>query len=348
MRRSCQFLLLSVTFLSVHLALARLPAPVGSEDIQSLSLTASFIFHGKVVDITPERGFGKSRIATFEVDRWYKGASRQTSVYLQFQYPGTLIGHDCIDLSRSSSWLIFAKENPLGVFQFSDDCEGGLPVSSILAPLRSNSWLQQLQDDLVAGLQDSNPEFRLDNIQRLGALKQRSSSYALREFIEHGSESEIQWATFAMLRSGDINVLPQVKQIALNQEDIRICSWSPDACDTASTLITQALGNLQDPKAAPMLRAILESSHSESYKRSAARALADIKDPLSVPILAKYLGDPNVRFHSLVGMEKNLGVPNCTLRDGWKDEDIEPQALLCKEWWDTEGKQKWSAPKHQQ
>jgi hypothetical protein len=111
--------------------LARLAAPEGMEDIPRLASHATFIFHADLLGIEsvpgPESVSGGSvyevQIASLAVDRWYVGRlsvgrPRPETVRLKYVYPGGVNGSDCIDLNRSSSWLIFAKLRPDGLYGF--------------------------------------------------------------------------------------------------------------------------------------------------------------------------------------------------------------------------------------
>ena len=51
------------------------------------------------------------------------------------------------------------------------------------------------------------------SIQRLGGLKLPSSRGALHIVIENGNDTESKWAVYAALRTGDVSVLPRVKQL---------------------------------------------------------------------------------------------------------------------------------------
>ena len=155
---------------------ARIPRPEGTEDIPYLAESASSIFHARVINIAPsdrETEWRQAGIATLAVYRWYKGDPRPSTVRLRFAYDSNsaVNGHDCVDLRRSSTWLIFANQTSPGLFEFSHDCQGGLPMASIFGPSTRKNWLQQLQQDLIAGLSDGDPAMRLANIARLGGLK---------------------------------------------------------------------------------------------------------------------------------------------------------------------------------
>jgi hypothetical protein len=287
---------------------ARLRAPEGTEDVRRLGEQASFVFHARVLSIDSVAGqdtiagqtVHEVQIAHLDVDRWYKGTPAPATVRLKYVYPGFVLGHDCIDLHRSSSWLVFANASADGFYKLSDSCQGALPMSAILAPVKKRDWLQQLQHDLVSGLQDGDTAVRLANIARLGGLKLRSSTGALRNFIDYGSEAESKWATYAVLRSGDLSVLPKAESIvieidrSLGERDPRLAS-QPDASPFLSEPEVQIAiwlqRELRDREAVPALTRILESAKAGWVRECAMGALQDIKDPRSLPVVADHLSD---------------------------------------------------------
>ena len=323
-------------------SLARIQIADGTEDVRDLFTSAEFVFHGRVVTIEPD---GKnnddsySGVAQLEVRRWYKGTPRQSTVRLRFAYDRHFgNGHSCIDLHRSASWLIFAKQTETGLFEFSDDCYGGLPVSSILASTSHGSGIQQMQDDLVAGLKDGDSAVRVENIKRLGGLRLPSSHDALEDIIEHGIEAESKWAIYAALRAGDLSVLPKVQGIVVNLSGYRV---DPDSS------IALELAHLRDPRAVPTLVAVLQSASMDFARGSAVQALQAIKDPRSVPGLANRLSDPesSIRYNALVAIGYITHEPRCTLPDDWheRDGEVDRRLASCQQWWQTQGSaRKWS------
>ena len=334
---------------------ARIPVPEGTEDIPYLAESASSVFHARVINIASsyrETEWRQAGIATLAVYRWYKGNPRPSRVRLRFAYDDNSAanGHDCVDLRRSSTWLIFANQTSPGLFEFSHDCEGGLPMAPIFAPSTSETWLKQLQQDLIAGLSYGEPDMRLANIARLGGLKLTSSSDALRQFIEHGTEAESKWATYAALRSGDVKVLPKVERTAIDLNyPANVPEREPPIRDAAPACrsaygdpdgdIVLELRNLRDPQAVPSLINILESAKTGLARNCAVEALQNIKDPRSIPSAAHHLDDPDrgVRYNSLVTIMYITRQPECTLPHGWKESDIPAYVDRCKNWWKLAG-----------
>ena len=338
---SVLYLVLSFLLLFPSISLARIQISDGSEDLRDLFSSAEFVFHGRVVTIESD---GKNNdwyngVADLEVDRWYKGTPTRPTVRLQFVYNRNFgNGHLCIDLHRSASWLIFAKQVGNGVFEFSDDCYGGLPVSSILASTTHGTGIQQMQDDLIAGLQDGDSNARLENIKRLAGLRLLSSHDALKNFIDHGSEAESKWAIYAALRSGDLSVLSKVQSIVINLNQYRV---DPDSS------IALEIAHLKDSRAVPMLISVLESANMDFARGSAVQALQAIKDPRSVPSLANHLSDPDssVSYNSLVAISYITHEASCTLPDDWheKEGEVNRRLASCQQWWQTQGSaRKWS------
>jgi HEAT repeat protein len=344
---------------------ARLRSPEGTEDIGRLADHASFIFHAQVLSIEsvlekePVSGeiVQEVNIANLAVRRWYKGEPGSETIRLKYIYPGFGSGDDCIDLNRSSSWLIFAKLTNDGAYEFSDVCEGGLPVSAILAPATKGNWLHQLQRDLIAGFQDADPDLRLANIARLGALKLRSSGRALHELIENGNEIEARWAIYAALRSGDPSVFPKVESILIERDSLSIrpqterpdeslvltdsTALLPDSAAPQCSMeglnihIQYEIGNLWNPEAVPMLARIAASAQEENVRSLAFSAIRSINDPRALAALVDLLNgpDPKLRTEALDAIAHITTAPECQHGEA-EEESIEP----CKMWWEHEGR----------
>jgi len=344
---------------------ARLRSPEGTEDIRHLADQASLIFHAQVLSIESvvEKESVSGEIiqevntANLAVRRWYKGGPGSETIRLQYIYPGFGSGDDCIDLNRSSSWLIFAKLTDDGTYAFSDACEGGLPVSAILAPVVKGDWMHQVQQDLIAGLQDANPDLRLANIARLVALKMRSSGRSLHELVEHGNELEARWAIYAALRSGDPSVFPKIESMVIEDDSPSIppqterpneslvltdsTALLPDSAAPQCSMeglkihIQYEIGNLRNPEAVPMLARIAVSAQEYNVRSIAFSAIRSINDPRSLAAFVDLLNDPDpkLRTAALDAIAHITTAPECQ-RGEAAEESIEP----CKAWWEHEGR----------
>jgi len=315
----------------------RLMSPPSMADVRALAEKAPLVLRGHVLRVTPgtlntESGTRVLSIATFQVDRWYRGkGSREVS--LRFVHPNFASnGHDCIDFRPGTYWVVFAVERD-GQLEMIDDCEGALTISPLLGPdLGDKDWLAQLEADFLAGLGDQDSAARLASIQRLGGLKLPSSRGALHNVIEKGNDAESKWAVYAALRTGDVTVLPKVKQLLTNK-------YGDGALPEQA--IALQLRYVMDPTAMPDLVAILESAPSELARTSVLIALGEkLKAPRAVPSLAAHLSDPDryARYDSLDGLKNITHEAACTLPREWKEEDVEPQISRCRLWWEQDGK----------
>lgn len=368
MRRSGTFLLWAIFtcwLCSPCTLSARLRGPEGTEDIRHLAEHASIIFHAQVLSIESIKKKDsisgeiilEVNIANLAVDRWYKGEPGTETIRLKYTYPGFGSGDDCIDLNRSSSWLIFAKRTADGAYEFSDNCEGGLPVSAIVAPATKGDWVHQLQQDLIAGLQDADPDLRIANIARLGALKLRSSGSALHALVENGNELEARWAIYAALRSGDPSVFARVESMLIDNDSLSIPPQTerpievPLLTDSTALLpysaapqcsmeglkiqIQYEIGNLRNPEAVPMLAQIARSATEDNVRSVAYSAIRWINDPRSLAALVDLLDDPDpkLRTEAFDAIRHITTVPEC------QEGDVESGLIEpCKAWWEGEGR----------
>ncbi len=314
----------------------RLMLPPSMADVRDLAERAPLVFRGHVLTVTPittntEPGARVESIATIQVDRWYRG-KRSMEALLRFAYSGEIFanGHDCIDFRPETYWTVFAVEKN-GQMEMIDDCEGALTISPLLGPDLGNAdWLAQMEADFLAGLNDHNTAARLASIQRLGGLKLPSSRDTLRRVIENGDDAESKWAVYAALRTGDVTVLPRVKQLLANGDG-----------ELPERAIGLQLRYVTDPSAVPDLLAILNSAPSDLTRTCVLIALgANLKDSRAVPSLAAHLSDPalQARYDALDGLKNITHEEACTLPREWKEQDVQPQISRCKIWWEQVGK----------
>lgn len=327
----------SVLCLSAVQLWSRLMSPPSMADVRALAEKAPIVFRGRVAKVSPfgvnpPHTIALDSIADIEVDRLYRGKAR-TAASLYFAYRGLstgINGHYCIDFQPDTYWLVFAVEKD-GRLELIDDCEGALAISPLLGTdLKVADWPTQMEADFLAGLGDSSSAARVLSIQRLGGLKLPSSRSALHRVIETGGKDESKWAIYAALRTGDVSVLPRVKELlALGDDD-----WPERA-------ISLELQHVTDGTAAPDLIAILDSAPGEITRTSVLIALGEnLKDPRAVPSLAAHLSDPDryARYDALDGLKNITKEKACTLPPEWREEDVEPQISRCKVWWEQVGK----------
>jgi len=304
-------------------------------DVRDLAERSPIVFRGRVSTVNligenPQPSIRRNAVAVFQVDRWYRGEAHAIAS-LNFTFSTVFSnGHNCIDFQPDSYWTVFAVEKSEHL-ELIDDCGGALTVSPLLAANFGNTnWLAQMEADFIAGLDDADADGRLASIQRLAGLKLASSRVALHRVIEQGTVRDSKWAIFAALRTGDVTVLPKVKQLLANGDH-----RAPE------NAIALELRNTTDRSAVPDLIAILDESPGELTRATVTTALGEkLKDPRALPSLGAHLSDPDqyVRFNALVGLSNITHERACTLPPAWTELDVEPKILQCKTWWEQEGK----------
>jgi hypothetical protein len=243
-------------------------------------------------------------------------------------------GHDCIDFQPDTYWLVFAVEKS-GRLELFDDCEGALAISPQLGPhLKDFAWLAQMEADFLAGLNDAAAANRIVSLQRLGGLKLPSSQDALHRIMKMGDKNEANWAVYAALRTGDISVLPSVKQMLSGGE-----MSSPER------EIAFEVKNVSDPNAVADLIAILARAPGELTRTSVLIALAEnIKDPRAVPILADHLSstDESIQYLALEGLRNITHEKACSPSESSNSRKLASRVQQCKLWWEEKGEfQSW-------
>lgn len=267
---------------------SRLMSPPAMADVRDLAEKAPIVFRGRVVKVSspgeqPRRTYVVNSIATIEVDRLYRGKARAETT-LHFVYsglPAGMNGHNCIDFQPNTYWLVFAVEKA-GTLELFDDCEGALAIPPLLGPdFEGSDWMARMEADFLAGLGDSSSAARVLSIQRLGGLKLPSSRGVLHRVIDAGDKEESKWAIYAALRTGDVSVLPRVRELLAVGDD----DWPERA-------ISFELQNVTDATAVPDLIAILNSATGDLTRTCVLIALGEkLKDSRAVPSLASHLSD---------------------------------------------------------
>jgi hypothetical protein len=326
----------SVVCLCVVQLWSRLMVSPPMADVRALAEEAPIVFRGRVVKVSSSGENLRNTtllnsIATIKIDRLYRGkASAESSLPFVFESPSGSNGHYCIDFQPYTYWLVFAVEKD-GRLELFDDCDGALAISPLLGPdVKDAGWLAQMEADFLAGLSDSSSAARVLSIQRLGGLKLPSSRGALHRVIEEGNQDESKWAIYSALRTGDVTVLPKVKELlAMGDQD-----WPERA-------MSFELQNVTDITAVPNLIAILDSSPGDLTRTRVLIALGQkLRDRRAVPSLAAHLSDPDryARYDALDGIRSISHEGACTLPPDWKEQDVEPQISRCKTWWEQVGK----------
>lgn len=337
----------------------KIHSPRSMADEQELAQECTVIFRGKVLQVNADphpvvREWGTINgveqkynfLAKFQVDRVYRGKVAAT-FDVPFATGGRMMGYDCIDFEPDQYWVIFWGPLAAGGMILADDCNGALRISPRLGPtIIGADWSSQMEADLTAGLDDPDPEARIWSLQRLGGLKLASSQPALRGFMGEAQSEEKKWAVYAALRTGDMSVLPQVRDYLSATTE----RGSPEAS------MAFELREMANPDAIPELIKIGEETPSSLTRHQALVAfLWHFRDLRTVPAFAANLGaeDRDLRSIALAGMVNFAGTSACadpTVRQDNStaatreafEQDFTRHVEFCKAWWDNTGsKQDW-------
>lgn len=309
---------------------SRIEVPPYAVDLATFVSSAPVIFRATVLDVSDvaKEPDGFTTVAHLRVDRWYRGGS-SPSVAVEYQEGLHLMGHDCISLkSDGTEWLIFAREQK-GHLEFVDDCYAAVRVSPLLgSPSPRQDTLAQIEADFEAGLSDPEPAGRLLSIQGLGCLMSASSRPALHRIIDQGDPAEKDWATYAALRSGDVTVLPRVREM-----------FARGGTEINPVLLAWELSQLTDRSGIPVLIEIAATSPDPHARGDALDALGrKMHAPEALPVIVDRLSDtdPGVRFSALAAMDSITHVNSCKTQP--TDDLVRPQIRQCVGWWDEAGK----------
>jgi hypothetical protein len=344
-------LIILLTAMSPARLWSRLSETPSTVDEQWLAGQADVIFRGRVSQVSEDpnppyvnvqgtidgKPVNYNFIATFQVDRVYRGKLPQEAA-LHFEYGGPeLGGHDCIDFRPGQYWVVFAEIKD-GIMMLADDCVGALGVSPLQGPkLEQADWSTQMEADFIAGLADSSQGLRILSLQRLGGLKLASSRPAIHREIEQTSGEERKWAVYAAQRTGDVTVLPEVREYLTAASEREL----------PEMMMAAELQNVTDPTALPDLLNILSTAANDDTKQEVLLDLyRNYHDPRMVPALAVMLSYDNkqLRYNALEGLSKVAMTKECHMfesapPDGEAAADavLDQMVAQCKAWWESKG-----------
>jgi hypothetical protein len=316
---------------------ARIPEHPAEVDISRLASSATTIFRGRVSNIvsgqTTNAGTTviaiNGAVAEFAVDRWYRG-TRSATVNIPFSYSMqmSINGHDCLKFQPGSYWVVFAKTNG-GSLQMVDDCEGALAVSPRLASQadNTNNWRSAMIADFAEGLQDDTTQARITSLQRLGNLRSRQILPFLGPLLKAKGGEEYEWAVYAALRAGDIEVLSAVQELLREYPKQHL----------PELFMPFEIEHITDRAAIPDLLNILRS---DSQARMAAIiALSQIGDRRVLHEIAPHLADSDrfVRYQVLAAIQKLLPSSPCAVSVSSSEEEINAREQKCLSWWQQIG-----------
>ena len=328
------------------------PGPLpGTENIPKLMADSTLVCKGEVVDApTPTfvpSSAGMTRLtatANVRPDRCFKGAPQGSLVPVLFD--GFVSGIDSSFVLRNGDYRLFFLKPHDGKYVVVDEWFGTLPVSRELGPApESVDGMYLLELDLKAGLQDSNPERRLDSIRMLGNMKRLHSTTELKQLLDRSDLLLNTYVWQALLRLKDYSVLPAVADFFDSQPEPPHELLLPrDRLFQMQFELAYEMGSIRDPNTLPFLEKFAVAGKATGLRMDALQALRTIDSRHSAPAFLKALDDSNAdnAFSAMQGLLSLAGDGPIDWVPSWKRFDEAPQfyAAKCREWWQAEGQSK--------
>jgi HEAT repeat protein len=105
--------------------------------------------------------------------------------------------------------------------------------------------------------------------------------------------------------------------------------------------MTVELRFLAGPLAVPLLMDLAKSTgHTLAVRNSAIAALEEMRDPRTLPDLARHLDDSDdrIQFNVLAAMDAMTQARQCSAPRGWSVDlsQVALHAATCRKWWKAE------------
>ena len=331
------------------------PGPIpGTENIPKLMADSTLVCKGEVVEAPevtvssdPQPPHGTAT-AVVHVDRCFKGAPGSEVVLVLFDNilpPG---GGPYVVL-RKGDYRLFFLTPQNGAFAVVDEWFGALPVSRELGPVRENAdAMTLLEFDLKAGLRDPNPERMLDSIRMLGNMRRLHSTAELKQLLDSPDLLTKTYVWQALLRLKDYSVLPAVAHLFDSQPDPPHGLLLPrDRLFEMEFELVREIATIRDPSTVPFLEQFAVTKKLPLLRFDALQALRAMGFMSSAATFLTALDDPNPDngFIAMQALLSLAGGGPISWVPTWKQFDELPQfyATKCREWWATEGEQKWKS-----
>jgi hypothetical protein len=290
-------------------SVAAAPGPA-APDVASLCQQAAVIAVGRVSRVR-EGGqvtlrsplFGEPLpahkfLGRLDVESVLKGDVGAPSVEFRFVLPDAPAGYRGIGPGEFGVFF-FKKSN--GALEVLDPHYPSLVAAPGLAS-PPGSLVEQVVAEVahVLAYLGSTRDMRMEAVMTLQSVRTPAATAALKEAAGGSDVRSRVLALAALLRRGDISVLPAVKEMALS---------SPEATDNdLMPGIGAALRYVHDAKAIPILKDLLQAPNVW-VRRGAAAALRNTHSPKAIPPLSKalYGTDREVRYYAVVGLGQITG-----------------------------------------
>lgn len=324
---------LAVTF-ALTASVAAAPGPA-APDVASLCKRAAVIAVGRVSSVR-EDGRTMLRSPLFseplpahkfmgrlEVESVLKGKAGAPSLEFRFALPDAPEGYRGIG---PHDFGVFFLRKRNGALEVLDPYFPFLVAAPGLAS-PPGSLVEQVVAEVahVLSYPGSTRDMRMEAVITLQSVGTLAATAALKEAAGGSDARSKVLALGALLRRGDISVLPAVKKMALS---------SPEATDNdLMPGIGAALRYVHDAKAIPILKDLLQAPNVW-VRRGAAAALRNTHSPKVIPPLSKalYDTDRDVRYYAVVGLGEITGQNDWTPSIANFKQNEKRFLKHCREW----------------
>jgi hypothetical protein len=325
------------------------PRP-GTEPIPKLMEQSSLVCKGEVKSAPevefvehPERFTGT---ATVLIDRCFKGSPPPNEIHVLFDREVPRAGGGGEVVLRNGDYRLFFLRSQGDEFKPVDDFFAVLCISRLVAATdvgsTTNDPMYLLEQDLKAGLRDSDKERVIDSIRVLGNMKHLRSTTDLKRLANSSDPLVKTYAWQALLRLQDYSVLPAVAEfLNARPETPKVLVLPRDNLLEMQSQLHGEMANVRDPNALPYLEDFAVSN-KEYLRMAALQALRAINSPHSAPTFLKALDDPNTDngFSAMQGLLTLAGGGAIEWVPTWPEFKEDPRfyAAKCREWWYAEGR----------
>jgi hypothetical protein len=318
--------------------------PEGTEDIPKLVMDSALVCKGEVKFAPPatqgQRATESTARAVVDMDRCFKGDASTATVL----FDATFSGVDPAFVLRTGDYYLFFLKPKGEGYQIVDRWFGVLSISRKLSSgqLRSDPLLN-LESDLIAGLEDSDPEQVRNSIRMLGNLKHVHSERALKALL---ASSDLLTKTYlweALLRLKDYSIVPAVADFIASQPPVPHELILPrDRIAYMEGRIFGQIGTIRDPALLPYLQR-LSKSPNQYLRMDVVDAVRAIGSLQGSQILVAELEDsnPDTAFAALQALLQLAGEYAGEWVPSFPQFRDSPSfyAAKCRNWWNTEGLQ---------
>jgi hypothetical protein len=350
--RALNGVLATLAIVSSVVVVDRVPAVIrllpGGVDVNELVARSSLVCRGRVTTVVREaEGFEnadgellteRALMATVQVERCYKGPVQSGEIGVAFVESANPLWPS-LTLQAGEYGLLFLNA-VAGQYVFADPFLGKTPMSPSLgpAPLIDGDPVQALAADLRAALTDRSRDVVVAALRLLAGLRPLGSLQSLRSLLP-ATDREVEGLVYlTLLEHGDYSLLSQAGSFV---EFVELETIGPEV-HAVRAAVAGAIGGIADDRARRTLETFTTSSNRE-LRLAAVRALREIRNPASVPILVARLDDTDgdIRFGALMALAE-AERKSREWAPAWAvfAANEAPFIQRWKDWWSEEGRRK--------